>query len=388
MFKYFPQDDQFEWVKQTGHRGWSYQMIRLISEAHYGGGHFSEAHQAARRMRYGDDNSWWEEWDRMGQRLEGMAREAEEKGHAVTARARYLRAATYYRTGEFFVRPDDPRKLPTYDRAVSCFRRAGKYFMPPLERALVPYEGTTLPGYYLPPENLADGKVAAVVLFGGADTVAEELYFVARGLPERGLALLIVDGPGQGAALRHQGLVSRPDWEVPAGAAYDHLVQRPEVDPERVAIMALSFGGYLAPRAAAFDHRFAACVAWGPHYDLHEFWTQRPDDHPLAFQWQWLLGTQGMAATRERMRDFTLRGILGQIKCPTLVLLGEGEGAFRQQLGQRMFEELRCPKTLKLFREEETASEHCQMDNLTLANEYLGDWLVDVLVQGRMPEVV
>ena len=58
MFKYFPQDEEAEWVKQTGHRGWSYQMIRLISESHYGGGQFSEAHEAARRMRYGDYESW------------------------------------------------------------------------------------------------------------------------------------------------------------------------------------------------------------------------------------------------------------------------------------------------------------------------------------------
>ena len=39
--------------------------------------------------------------------------------------------------------------------------------------------------------------------------------------------------------------------------------------PKRVAIMAYSAGGYYAPRAAAFEKRYAACVAWGPHYDYH-----------------------------------------------------------------------------------------------------------------------
>lgn len=49
MCKYFAQDEEAEWVKQTGHRGWSYQMMRLISESRFGGGQFSEAHEAARR---------------------------------------------------------------------------------------------------------------------------------------------------------------------------------------------------------------------------------------------------------------------------------------------------------------------------------------------------
>lgn len=385
MFKYFPQDEDVEWVKQTGHRGWSFQMIRLISQAHYGGGHFSEAHEAARRMTYGDNESFLAEWVRLGERLERMAREAEAQGHTVTARDRYLRASNYYRTGEFFVRPDDPRKLETYDRGIDCFQKAGRHCTPPLERVEVPYEGTTLPGYFLPPRNGASAPYPTVVFFGGADSTAEELYFASVGLLERGLALLIVDGPGQGWALRHQGIISRPDWEVPAGAAFDFAAARPDVDASKIAIMALSFGGYHAPRAAAFDHRFAACVVWGAHYDLHEFWTRRPDDHPLAFQWQWILGTQGMPATRERMKAFTLRGIVGQIQCPTLVLMGEEEGEFRLQLGRRLYDELTCPKTWKLFTTEETGAAHCQMDNLTYANEVIGDWLTDVLVRGRVP---
>lgn len=385
MFKYFQQDEDLEWVKQTGHRGWSFQMMRLIAQSHYGGGQFSEAHEAARRITYGDDESWLREWTRMGERLEGMAEEAEREGHFLTARDRYLRACNYYRTGEFFVPPGDPRKIPTYDRGVACFQKGGRYFRPALERILVPYEGTTLPGYFIPPRNAPPGPAPAVIFFGGSDSTAEELYFLVTGLAERGLGLLIVDGPGQGWALRHQGLYTRPDWEVPAGAAYEYLAQRPEVDPKRIAIMALSYGGYLAPRAAAYEHRFAACVAWGAHYDLYEFWARRPDDHPLAVNWQWILGAKSMAEAREKMKAFTLRGIVGQIECPTLVVMGEEDGEARLALGRRMYNELRSPRTFRLFTSEETGAAHCQMDNLALSNEYIGDWLIDVLVHGKIP---
>ena len=65
-------------------------------------------------------------------------------------------------------------------------------------------------------------------------------------------------------ALRLQNIISRHDFEVAGTAMYDYVVQRPDVDPTRVAIGGVSMGGYLAPRAAAFEPRYAACVAWEP----------------------------------------------------------------------------------------------------------------------------
>jgi pimeloyl-ACP methyl ester carboxylesterase len=85
------------------------------------------------------------------------------------------------------------------------------------------------------------------------------------------------------------------------------------------------------------------------------------------------------------MKAYNLRGILGQIECPTLVVMGQEDGEARLSHGRRMFSELRCPRTFKLFTSEETGAAHCQMDNLTLANEYIGDWLTDVLVRGKIP---
>jgi len=86
------------------------------------------------------------------------------------------------------------------------------------------------------------------------------------------------------------------------------------------------------------------------------------------------------------MKDFTLRGLVGKIACPTLVVMGQEDGELRLRVGQRMFSELRCPRTFKLFTSEETGAAHCQMDNLTLANEYIGDWLSDVLVHGKVSD--
>jgi dienelactone hydrolase len=65
-----------------------------------------------------------------------------------------------------------------------------------------------------------------------------------------------------------QGLVFRPDWEHVVSPVVDYALTRPEVDPQRVALMGASFGGYLAPRATSREHRLAACIADPGEFDL------------------------------------------------------------------------------------------------------------------------
>lgn len=388
MFLYWTQDleTEREWAQTTGHRGWSFQMARLISEAHNGGGHFAEAHLAASRIEYGDRASWVREWGRLGEKVEAWAMDADRQGRRATASARYLRASNYYRTAEFWAPRDDEATHALYEASVRTFRAGGALASPVVEPVEIPYEGTALPGYVVRSPQAGASPAPCIVYFGGADTTAEELYFISKGLLDRGLHLLLVDGPGQGGALRERGLVARPDWEVPAGAAYDFAAGRDEVDPAAIGIVGMSFGGYHAPRAAAYDHRFAACVAWPPNPDIAKFWASRPDNHPLFRQWMWLTGTESAAEFRALVGQFTLVDVVDQIECPTLVVVGEGDGAARIEMCRDFYDRLTAPKSFKLFAEEDSGAAHCQMDNLTLATEYVGDWLASVLIDRVVPD--
>jgi len=40
-----------------------------------------------------------------------------------------------------------------------------------------------------------------------------------------------------------------PDWDVVVTPAVDWVVARPDVDPDRIALMGMSLGGLLGPRA-------------------------------------------------------------------------------------------------------------------------------------------
>jgi len=93
----------------------------------------------------------------------------------------------------------------------------------------IPYERTTLTGYFHP---------------------AEEMHWQgARAAVERGYHVMVFDGPGQFTSVHRQGLHFRPDWENVVTPFFDYLLTRKDVDPKRIALYAQSFGGYLAPRA-------------------------------------------------------------------------------------------------------------------------------------------
>lgn len=71
----------------------------------------------------------------------------------------------------------------------------------------------------------------------------------------------------------HKKFPFRFDWEKVVTPVIDFLLNNKEkynVDIERIALMGMSQGGYLAARAAAFEHRLSACILYNGVYDGKE----------------------------------------------------------------------------------------------------------------------
>src|SRR5207244_5733309 len=137
------------------------------------------------------------------------------------------------------------------------------------------------------------------------DATKETIYgAVGEEYRRRGISLLIVDHPGVGEALRLRHLHSGPDTEKPAAAAVDYLLTRPDVDPDRIGIVALSLGGYYAPRAAAFEKRFKCAVAWGAIFDFGVAFESRvgganePSVPGYVEHAQWVFGVKSLDDVR------------------------------------------------------------------------------------------
>jgi hypothetical protein len=228
------------------------QFLRAVDYAP-AGAQIGEAWAIAAQIQAGDKTSWYNEWSSYADRLYELAVKSRDAGHRVSARNAFLRASNYYRTAYIFMFavPVDPRVVDAYEKQTDAFRKAAELFERPIEVLKIPYENTTLPGYFIKPD--ASGAPRKTLLCtGGYDGTCEELFFIiAGGALEHGYNVLVFDGPGQGGALVLQKLPMRPDWENVVTPVVDYLLKRRDVDPARIALYGGSFGGYLAPRAAA-----------------------------------------------------------------------------------------------------------------------------------------
>jgi len=331
-----------------------------------------------------DPAAWWQEWCAEAERNEKLADAAAAEGRNASAGNHYLRAGNYYYTGERFVPPGE-QKLGIYRKALRCYQAGLKRRYPEIEFVEVPYQGKTLPAYFMRARG-AKGPVPTVVLFDGMDNCKEmSVLFAGLEFARRGFNTLAIDGPGQGEALRLRKITARPDYEVPGTAAYEFVAKRPDVDPEKVVIMGYSFGGYYAPRIAAFERRYAACVCLGAlHWDLHA-WQKRIKEQLAAdpkksaqsnFQFQWILGLDDSDAALERAKAFSLAGVAEKITCPVLITHGANDRVVPVEAAHQLYAALKTArKTLRIFTPEEGGAEHCQVDDRPLGISCIADWI-------------
>ena len=373
-----PRYEPFGWHHWPEHFFMSYQFRRALGETQEGGGAVSEVFLAGSRMKPGDAHSWHEEWLRIAEHNDRRGDAEEKAGHIRTAMNCWLRAADYYRSAEFWLLPDDPRRMATFDKCERASRKWLRHL--PGEVVAVPYEhGVSMPAYFIKPKG--HGRFPVLISFGGLDSFKDELWFMTgRGAVQRGIAVLMVDGPGQGGTLRRHKIPTRFDYEVPVGRCIDFLLKRNDVDASRIAVSGSSMGGYYAARAASKEHRLAACISHGAIWDIEQRFRDRGENHALANHMKWVFGASTMAEAIARAKPFKLEGVLEEMRCPYLVLHG-GHDVLGVENARTVYEYAKkkgVNATLRLTSAEETGAEHCQHDNPTLGQELMIDWLADV----------
>ena len=386
------------------------QLLRTVGTAPYGGADVGECLTTARRVQGTDLDGWYAEWTALATTTAELAGAALAAGRTETARAAFFRAANYHRNAGVMLmgEPLDERLRSSNAAQTAAFRQGAALLAAPPEVVAIPFEGTTLPGYHFRAEGA--GPRPTVILLGGYDGTLEELYFLnGAAALTRGYDVLAFDGPGPGSELIQQGLVLRPDYGPVVAAVVDFLVERADVDPDRIALVGLSLGGFLAPRAAADEHRLAACIADCGSFDMYAAALERmPARLAAGLQARKrsariLLGvvlrnlaakpTTGWALRRgmlvhgvtsplayiEALRDYSLVGHAERITCPTFLCNADADviSASAPQLAAA----LRCPHEFRTFTADEGAGDHCEAGARTLFHARAFDWLDGVLAR-------
>jgi pimeloyl-ACP methyl ester carboxylesterase len=381
----------------------------------YGGADFGEIAAVADKVGEGDESAFYAAWVSAGDRLVAEAETALADEHQESARELFLRASCFYGLSyrPIYGEPVDPRLTAAFQAQIRSFDRGLALFARPVTPLRIPFEATTLPAYLVPAIGHEHETRPLLILANGYDSNVTDLYFAsAVAASRRGYHCLIFDGPGQGEMLIQQGIYLRPDWETVIEAIVDFALTLPNINPERIALSGWSLGGYLAVRAASGEHRLAACIAdpglfsmaagfrkFLSTLNLPASATTNLGDldegvltkisamigaHPrltwsVTRRGYWVQGVSTLRNFLKSVDAFTLDGLIDLVRCPTLLTMAEDDSL--SESAPEVYERLRCPKTLIRFTAAEGAGDHCEMQNRSLLNRRVLDWL-DVTFKG------
>jgi dienelactone hydrolase len=322
------------------------------------------------------------QWVATADKLVALAEEDAAQGRGYSASDKLERAALYLLVAERMQAQGTPGRAATYARAREIFDRSTTLGGINRQRVEIPLQRGTMPALYT--RAAGEGARPVVVYCNGLDSCKELLWWsrLPEALALRGVSTLCVDQPGSGEALRLQGLPVDPHAENWASRAVDWLKQRDDVDAQRIGMTGISLGGHFAPRAVAYEPRFAAGAVWGANHDWAEVQQRRlkrEGENPVPHYWahvHWAFGATGMEDFLEKSRAMSLEGHLQHIRVPFLILHGQKDRQIPVEYAHRSFAQLvNSPRReLKILTAREGGVEHVGADNMSFARDYLADW--------------
>jgi len=328
--------------------------------------------------------------------LQELAEKAEKKGN-IDAQIGYLRMS------EFFMFDSNPQKLETYKKAKELFYSHYEKIINEhqIQLSKVPYgEG------YLPVMSCkATGKYNGVILLhGGNDSYLEEFFDGLLYLQKKGFDVYLFEGPGQGGVIREQNIIFDPAWEKPVKTVLDYFKL------EDVTIIGTSLGGYLAPRAAAFEKRITKVIAWSIFPDYFDVVLARIPKALKKFmdlmfhikmegifnglyknlmkkdemlKWGILHGMYAYGALTpmgyaRKLREFTLKGVSDTITQDILVIAGKEDHFIDPKLFHEEYDLLTNAKSLcfQLYTNQDDAGSHCNVGNMQLTMDTMINWIL------------
>ncbi|CAB9524994.1 20-hydroxy-prefusarin hydrolase FUS2 [Seminavis robusta] len=407
----------------TQHNWWEFGLgdpiadevaLFYLGHTYFQGADIGEVLETIYRTNHTDPRSWHDEFTKTAERLEAVGKEFEDEGHDLTAGQSFLRAATYRRAS--LHRHPDPfhEEVPIVtQQAVDNFEKFLALTSYPCKAVQIPYEDTTLPGYLCINRNAAN-PAPLIIYNQGKDGWMEDGKNVVDEAMQRGYHVLLYDGPGMGRTIRLQGLPFRHDWEKVVSAVIDFAIDQPQVDGDNLALISLSLGGFLAPRAACFEHRLKALVpnpgvvSWHRVYESElqllasafgfgpEIFELLEDD-PAAFDeevlkmmstsdflhWgfvdsMWHHGVDSPSTLMNELKKFDIVDLMGNITTATLVVDADAET--RAQAWE-LYEGLTgaVKKDYLKFSADEAAQFHDQPGAMGIQSARIFNWLDEIL---------
>ena len=277
-------------------------------------------------------SDWGPEWMKTARAHEEMGEQALDEGRRISAVGSFVAAAACYHLS-YFLSVDDEAHAHGLTKMVECHDRVLPFMEPAVEKIRIPFPEADLAGLLSFPAG--DGPHPVVIFLPGLDSTKEQRHGGRGSLLRRGMAVLSLDGPGQGEI--SPKLPIRHDYEVAVSAAIDFLESYDRIDASRVGLIGASLGGYYACRAAAFEPRVTAAVANCGPYSWIECWDELPEVTRGAFRkYSWSASAE---EAREKAKLLDLSGVAEKIAQPLVVVHGMLDPLIGVEHARRIAEE-------------------------------------------------
>lgn len=387
----------------------NFNVLAVLGNAPYEGADIGEVLVAANNIKEGDFESFYTAFNDLANRVHNMAIAVDEKKRPLSARSLFFRSSAYYRAADAYLHGNwnDSRILELWAKQADDYNKAIALLPHPGERIEIRADNFTIPAIFF--KTCKPGRQPTLIIGQGYDGAMEDLYHVmGKAALDRGMNVIVYEGPGQPTVRRYQDLGFIPEWERVITPVVSYLLTRDDVEASKIALMGYSFGGFLAPRAAAFEHRLAAVIAIDGIYSfgesiLSQFGEevaqlirggekeavdqlgrdiQANSNAPTTVRWGlnqglWTFKTQSAYDYAVMTQAYTLEGIVSQIKAPVFIGEAESDMFFAGQ-ATKLAQELGDLGTYHLFENIAGAGEHCQVGASTSMNQVSLDWLEDL----------
>ena len=327
---------------------------------------FNDFTRITRSLERWDD--WLDAWRATADGHRERGRRAREDGHGVTAGEAFLQAAVCYHFAKFVWVLDAERNRECTRLAIDSLAAAHEFLDPTFERIEAPFDGSRLAGNLRRPDRVE--RPPLVVLIPGLDSTKEEFFNLETVFLKRGMATLSMDGPGQGESGFE--LHIRPDYEAAVAAMLDAMVDRDDVDLERIGAAGVSMGGYYAPRAAAFEPRIRAVVGISGPYDMSSNWDNLPSLTRETLRHH--TGASSDEEARAKAAELNLAGVAERITQPALIMTGKLDRLIPWEDTKRIADE--APGAEWVLYEDGT---HVVNNRPFLHRPLIGDWMAEKL---------
>lgn len=387
-----------------------FEILRVLGFAPYEGSDIGEVLIATNQIKPGDMESFSDAFHSLAKRVDAQSMAIDKTKNPTSARNAFFRASSYFRSADFYLHGNwsDPRIYSLWDKQLAAFNSAIALLPIPGERVVLNGDGFDIPAVFYG-TGLA-GPRPTIVMCNGYDGSQEEMYhYIGKAVNERGWNVITYEGPGQPTVRREQNLGFIPEWEKVVTPVVDYALTRPEVDPLAIGSLGLSFGGWLAPRAAAFEHRLAATIALDGLYDFGPFILSKfgsdmealfHSGNATAFNFyldealqdpstntatRWAV-QQGLWAFNAKtpfewiknILPYTLEGLTQNISMPVFVGNSQNDIFFPGQ-AKALADHLGDRATYHPFTNLEGAGEHCSTGAGVMQSQVVLDWFQQII---------